>query len=96
MENAEVTLEFDAVTRRLAGRSGCNRYNAAFELSGEGLSIGPAASTRMACAPDLMAQEQQFLADLQRISRFDIDPSGALLLFANDQQDPLVVARISE
>lgn len=96
VENAEVTLEFDAVTRRLAGRSGCNRYNAAFELSGEGLSIGPAASTRMACAPDLMAQEQQFLADLQRISRFDIDPSGALLLFANDQQDPLVVARISE
>ncbi|OAN69685.1 hypothetical protein A8B83_01980 [Rhodobacteraceae bacterium EhC02] len=96
VENAEVTLEFDAVTRRLAGRSGCNRYNAAFELSGEGLSIGPAASTRMACALDLMAQEQQFLADLQRISRFDIDPSGALLLFANDQQDPLVVARISE
>lgn len=96
VENAEVTLEFDAVTRRLAGRSGCNRYNAAFELSGEGLSIGPAASTRMACAPDLMAQEQRFLADLQRISRFDIDPSGALLLFANDQQDPLVVARISE
>ena len=96
VENAEVTLEFDAVTRRLAGRSGCNRYNAAFELSGEGLSIGPAASTRMACAPDLMAQEQQFLADLQRISRFDIDPSGALLLFANDQQDPVVVARISE
>lgn len=91
-----VTLEFDAVTRRLAGRSGCNRYNAAFELSGEGLSIGPAASTRMACAPDLMEQEQRFLADLQRISRFDIDPNGALLLFSNDQQDPVVVARISE
>jgi heat shock protein HslJ/membrane-bound inhibitor of C-type lysozyme len=96
VENAAVTLEFDAVTRRLAGRSGCNRYNAAFELSGEGLSIGPAAATRMACAPDVMEQEQRFLTDLQRICRFDIDPTGALLLFSNDQQDPLLVARISD
>ena len=96
VENAVVTLEFDAVTRRLTGRSGCNRFNAAFELSGEGLSIGLAAATRMACAPDVMELEQRFLADLQRISRFDIDPTGALLLFSNDQQDPLLVARISD
>lgn len=96
VDGSLVTLEFDAVTRRLAGRSGCNRYNAAFELSGEGLSIGPAGATRMACVPDLMEQEGLFLADLQRISRFDIDPTGALLLFSNDRQDPLILARISQ
>lgn len=94
VDASRVTLEFDATARRVAGRSGCNRYNAAFDLSGEGLSIGPAAVTRMACVPALMEQEQRFLAALQRISRFDIDPTGALLLFANDQQDPLMVARI--
>ena len=96
VDGANVTMEFDAASRRLAGRGGCNRYNAAFDLSGEGLSIGPAAATRMACAPALMEQEQRLFAVLARISRFDIDPTGALLLYSNDQQEPLIKARIAE
>ena len=95
VDSARVTLEFDAASRRLAGRGGCNRYNAAFDLSGEGLSIGPVAATRMACAPALMEQEQRFFALLARISRFDIDPTGALSLYSNDQQEPLMTARIA-
>ena len=95
IDSSRVTLEFDAASRRLAGLGGCNRYNAAFDLSGEGLSIGPAAATRMACAPALMEQEQRFFATLARISRFDIGPDGALLLYANDRQEPLLTARIS-
>ena len=89
-------LEFDPLTRRLAGSAGCNKFNAAYDLSGEGLSIGPAAVTRMACPAALMEQEGRFLATLGRITRFDIDPTGALLLFANDQETPLLTARISE
>ena len=96
VDSSEVTLEFDAVTRRLAGRGGCNRYNAAFDLSGEGLSIGPAAATRMACAAALMEQEQRFFEALQRISRFDIHTDGALLLYSNDGQDPVMTARIQQ
>jgi heat shock protein HslJ/membrane-bound inhibitor of C-type lysozyme len=96
VDNSEMTLEFDAPTRRLAGRSGCNRFNAAFDLSGEGLSIGPAAVTRMACVTALMEQEQRFLATLERITRFDIDDTRALLLFSNDQQEPLIRARIDD
>ena len=49
----------------------------------------------MACAPALMEQEQRFFAILARISRFDIGPDGALLLYANDRQEPLLTARIS-
>lgn len=96
VDSSRVTLEFDAASRRVAGRSGCNRYNAAFDLSGEGLSIGPAAATRMACAPALMEQEQRFFGLMPRISRFDIDPTGALLLYSNDQQEPLLKARIAD
>ncbi|MDX5403582.1 MAG: META domain-containing protein [Rhodobacterales bacterium] len=96
VDSSRVTLEFDAASRRVAGRGGCNRYNSAFDLSGEGLSIGPAAATRMACAPALMEQEQRFFALMSRISRFDIDPTGALLLYSNDQQEPLLKARIAD
>jgi len=95
IDASRLTLEFDAAARRVAGRGGCNRYNAAFDLSGEGLSIGPAAATRMACASALMEQEQRFFALLSRISRFDIDPTGALLLYSNDQQEPLITARVA-
>lgn len=96
LDAAMITLEFDALTRRLAGSAGCNRFNAAYDLSGEGLSIGPAAVTRMACAATLMDQEQRFLSILERITRFDIDETGALQLFANDQEAPLIRARIAE
>lgn len=96
IDNSMMTLAFDAPTRRLAGLAGCNRFNAAFDLSGEGLSIGPAAVTRMACVTALMEQEQRLLSTLERITRFDIDDTGALLLFTNDQQDPLIRARIAE
>lgn len=96
IDAARIMLEFDPLTRRLAGSAGCNKFNAAYDLSGEGLSIGPAAVTRMACTAALMEQEGRFLATLGRITRFDIDPTGALLLFANDQETPLLTARISE
>lgn len=94
LEQAPATLEFDALTHRLAGQGSCNRYNAAFDLSGEGLTIGPAMITRMACPEAVMAQEQLFLNSLRGISHFDIGTDGALLLFSNDQQDPVIRAVI--
>jgi heat shock protein HslJ len=50
----------------------------------------------MACAPALMEQEQRFFTLLSRISRFDIAPSGGLLLYSNDQTEPLIAARIAD
>lgn len=96
VDKSLITLEFNPITRRLSGQGGCNRFNAAFDLSGEGLSIGPPAATRMACVAPLMEQEQQVFSLLQRLTRFDIDETGALLLFSNDQQNPLLIARIGD
>lgn len=81
-EGSEVSLVFDAATRRVYGKSACNRYNGAFTLTGEGLSFGPAAGTMMACPQDLMAVEQTFLKRLELVDRFDLSPDGALELFA--------------
>lgn len=59
---------------RVAGSGGCNRYTASYTLDGAALSIGPAASTRMACLdPGVMDQESAFFAALGRVDRFEID-----------------------
>jgi heat shock protein HslJ/uncharacterized membrane protein len=82
-DGAEVTLEFR--DGRASGRSGCNRYTGSYTLSGEGLSFGRMAATMMLCPEALMNLERDFLDALSRVTRFDIDPTGALLLIAGDE-----------
>ncbi len=67
---------------RVAGRASCNAFTAAWRLDGEGLRIGAAAATKMACAPPLMAQEGRFFALLAAVERFEIAADGALVLHA--------------
>ncbi len=88
-DGAEVTLEFR--DGRAAGRSGCNRYTGGYTLSGEGLSFGQMAGTMMACPEALMTLERDFLGVLSRTTRFDIDATGALVLYAGD--DPVALLR---
>lgn len=78
---AEVTLVFDG--DRLTGRA-CNRFSGSYALTGEGLSFGPAAATRMACpAPQMEAETATFDA-LAAATGFDIDAEGQLVLVAAD------------
>jgi heat shock protein HslJ len=71
---------------RIAGRSGCNRFNATLTLDGESLRIGPAAATRMACPPDRMDLERAFLEALGDVDHFAIDSEGRLLLTGADRE----------
>lgn len=70
----EITATFGE-DGRVAGRAGCNRYHGPFQADGERIRIGPLASTRMACPPDVMEQEAAYLAALGRatVSRIDGD-----------------------
>jgi heat shock protein HslJ/membrane-bound inhibitor of C-type lysozyme len=88
-DGAEVTLEFR--DGRATGKSGCNRYAGGYALSGEGLSFERMAGTMMLCPDALMNLERDYLDALSRVSRFDIDPTGALLLIAGDE--PVVLLR---
>jgi heat shock protein HslJ len=90
IDAARVTLGF-ATDGRVAGSGGCNRWFAGYALTGEGLGIGQAGATMMACAPALMDQEQRFFAALGQVTRFDIDDTGALRLIAGDM--PVITAR---
>ncbi|MBB4036769.1 heat shock protein HslJ [Dysgonomonas hofstadii] len=53
------TLEFNFAEKRLAGLAGCNRYNGAFTLENNVLTVTPLATTRMAC-PN-MEMENEFV-----------------------------------
>ena len=61
----EVTLTIDG--DRLAGSSGCNRYNGTIKTgeTATSLAVGPLATTRMACPPEVMTLEQRYTTALQ-------------------------------
>jgi heat shock protein HslJ len=48
------------------GLAGCNMFFAPYTLDGDQLTFGPAGSTMMACEERAMAQEQTFLANLEK------------------------------
>jgi heat shock protein HslJ len=81
-DRSSVTLTF-AADGRLAGSASCNSYSAAYSLSGEGLTISQAVSTRKACLEPLMTQEQAVLSLLEAVERFEIAADGALVLHAS-------------
>lgn len=86
--DAEVTLSF--ADGRIAGKSACNRYSGPATLTGEGLTLGPLAATKMACLAALMETEQATFAAFSRVTTFDITAEGALIL--TDGSTPLLAA----
>lgn len=91
-DGAEVTIGFDAEGRAF-GRAACNRFSGGYELTGEGVSFGPMAATKMACAPALMDIETKMFEALAQVRRFDFDDTGALLLIGGPEGEALLTAR---
>jgi len=73
MDYSHLTVTFDE-SGRAYGNGGCNHWFASYTLDGDKLSFGPVGSTRKACAPALMEQEQRFFKALQTVERWDISP----------------------
>ena len=63
----------------MGGSSGCNTYDGPYTTNGNIAAIGPLATTRMACAEDVMAQETAFLAALQGVGRIERRAQSILL-----------------
>jgi heat shock protein HslJ/uncharacterized lipoprotein YbaY len=92
IDSSRVTLTFGP-EGELTGTASCNRYATRMAIGGEGVSVGQIAATRMMCPEALMNQEQTFFAALAAAGRFDIDETGALLLFDPAAAEPLLTAR---
>ena len=57
----------------VGGSSGCNRFTGAYSHKDGELTLGPLASTRMACPPEVMEREQQFLSMLGNVRYAEAD-----------------------
>ena len=72
------TLRLESATPRAVGFAGCNRFSASYRLSGDSLSFGPVASTRMACI-DGDELERSFLAVLPAVATYQATDSALTL-----------------
>jgi heat shock protein HslJ len=74
MAGTDLTANF-GTDGKLSGSAGCNNYTTSYTTEGSKISIGPAASTMMACEQAVMDQEQQYLAALATAATYRIDGS---------------------
>jgi heat shock protein HslJ len=82
VDRVQSTLIFDA-GQKVAGRAACNRYFGTYQQSGDMVEIKPGGTTRMACPPAVMEQEDRFLAALGAVKKGRRDGDTLLLLDEN-------------
>jgi heat shock protein HslJ len=84
IDQSDVTLMLGS-DGRIGGKSGCNGYSASYQITDDKLKItSPLIGTRMACAPALMNQEQNFQKLVETAVSFAISPDGSLILQSAD------------
>ena len=81
IDRTRVTLNFGN-DGRVSGRATCNNYAGAYAVAGNALRISQLVSTRMACVDALGEQESRFMQALEKVSRFSVSDTGALILKA--------------
>jgi len=94
MDRVQTTLRFDEGDR-INGSGGCNRYFSGIQFSETGatatsqpVSIGAVGSTRMACPPAVMNQEDRFFESLQTAQRIEQD-GPYLYIYSEGQEQPM-------
>jgi putative lipoprotein len=79
IDRAQTTISFDA-PGRVSGSTGCNRYTGVATFEGEALRFGQLATTRRACVPALMDQEQKFNKAMEDVRGYAVATNGLLHL----------------
>jgi len=89
LPDTTVTLRFEP-NGGLHGSGGCNGFFAKYELGPDGTpSLRPFASTKMACPPEVMDQDQSFLEAMSRLSGIAV-AEDQLTLFYDENERVLV------
>jgi heat shock protein HslJ len=83
-----VTMTIAFAAGRVSGSGGCNRFTGTYEEAGESISFGALATTRMACADEVMAAERTYLAALETVSSWTA--TDAELVLSDDAADELL------
>ena len=89
------TLTLQNDESRVNGNAGCNQFQGPASIHAGRMSVGSLASTRKMCEPELMEDEQRYLAALERVQQIRVtdtelvldDMKGAaVLVFVRDLQ----------
>lgn len=80
-----IQIIFDANGQRISGSTGCNRFTAELDEDSRGFSLSKIASTKMACSPQRMELENDFLYQLNDY-RSIIRNGDQLLMVGNDRE----------
>jgi heat shock protein HslJ len=81
---------------RLTGHTSCNAMNGSFTLAGEQLKVGAIATTRMACGPLQLEQEDRILTALELAATARVRRDGLLELRDADGRGVLRATRAPE
>ncbi len=93
IDRLQTTLEI-AADGTVSGHGGCNRYRGRVSITGESISFSPLASTKMACTPAAMAQEQKFHQALEKTRTFRINTRERKLILRDG--NGATVARLAK
>ena len=80
-----IQIIFDASGQRLSGSTGCNRFTATLDEDTRGFSLKQIASTKMACSPQRMELENDFLYELNDY-RSIVRNGDQLLMIGTDRE----------
>lgn len=65
----------------MTGNAGCNTFTAPYSIDGDNITLGPVASTKMACEEPIATVENAYLAALGVVNKVAILDNGKLQLW---------------
>ena len=71
---------------RVAGSTGCNRFNGSYTVDGDALELGQLAMTQRACLPPADGAEREYTAALGRVAAWQSEDGELVLLDADDEE----------
>ena len=80
-----IQIIFDPNGQRLSGSTGCNRFTASLDEDSRGFSLKQIANTKMACSPQRMELENDFLYELNDY-RSIVRNGDQLLMIGTDRE----------
>ncbi len=95
IDNSVATIEFGS-DGRVSGSTGCNRYFGSVTRADGHFSLSEVGSSRRACVPAIMNQEQRFLDALLEAERIEVQDDLWLQLFDAQGNRRLKFIRIEQ
>jgi heat shock protein HslJ len=85
-DDTEMTIAFEA--GRTSGSGGCNQFMGSYDQAGDQISLGMLASTRMACAEEVMSAEQAYHSALESVTSWSA--TGGVLVLSDSAGEALL------